>query len=130
MHVIVSGWLAPYTRSPCGPPCRTQGCIPHDHPGPPCWVRQARLGLAKAGRSKSLAPCSAALPHATAIGAAMAALCYRRLVVASTPRYGSTPLSTLSVALPLLHVHFTYPQHMAVPTVASPIKARQSLMPC
>ena len=71
--------------------------------------------------SEPLAPCPAALPHAAAIGAAIAVLCYRRLTIASAPPCGSAPLSALSVALLLLRVHLAYPwhRHMAIHAVAS-----------
>jgi len=46
---------------------------------------QARLGLAEAGRSKPLALCPAAPPHAFAISATMTALHCHRLAVASAP---------------------------------------------
>ena len=61
----------------------------------PRWVGQARLGLAEASRSESLAPRPAALPHAAAIGAAVAVLRCRRLVVAFAP-----PLQLCTAVLP------------------------------
>ena len=132
VHDTALGWLAPCARSPRGhhAPC-TWPC-PARSPRASTLGRSSPPGLGRGWPQRAVGPALAALPRATAIGATTSALRCRRLTVASAPPYGSAPLSALLVALPLLCARLVYPRHrhMAVPTMASPIKARQSLMPC